>query len=190
MWESVVNQLDARKQLGPSIPIRCHNHHSQVTWIQEPGQIELVAPDGMPLSSLARRSNVNLNRAAFPVLFACPIGSAGGCLRPCGFKLDCGHVCSSCCHADSHAAVQCRRNCSKLLPACGHPCLNVCSDPCGPCSIPVSDVKLPCGHVVSSVSWSVSHRSAKHARFPVPLLHETNEKLFASRCHYDGPRPS
>lgn len=79
--------------------------------------------------------------------------SPGGCLSPCGFKLDCGHVCSSCCHADSHAAVRCRRNCSKLLPACGHPCLNICSDECGPCKIPISNVKLPCGHVVPSVPW-------------------------------------
>jgi hypothetical protein len=46
MWSSVVQQLEKRKQLGIAIPIRCNNHPSQVTWIQSPGQIQLVTPDG------------------------------------------------------------------------------------------------------------------------------------------------
>ncbi|KAG9027743.1 hypothetical protein FS842_004883, partial [Serendipita sp. 407] len=56
------------------------------------------------------------------------ISPEGGCLRPCGYGLECGHTCPSKCHVDdpAHQAVRCREPC--MLPPirllCGHTRIN------------------------------------------------------------------
>ncbi|KAH9959727.1 hypothetical protein BJV74DRAFT_872502 [Russula compacta] len=77
----------------------------------------------------------------------------GGCLRPCEFRLACGHVCPSMCHADqdNHRRMKCNQPCLRLSCPRMHPCPLLCSDNCGDCKFPIYDVKLPCGHTAKVV---------------------------------------
>ncbi|KAK2464284.1 hypothetical protein APHAL10511_003741 [Amanita phalloides] len=76
----------------------------------------------------------------------------GGCLRPCEYRLKCGHVCPYKCHPDDthHVAVVCSQPCRRLCIR-GHPCSKQCSVECGQCLHPIPHVELPCGHVADSV---------------------------------------
>ncbi|KND02782.1 uncharacterized protein SPPG_08964 [Spizellomyces punctatus DAOM BR117] len=70
----------------------------------------------------------------------------GGCDEPCGFKLECGHMCPRSCHPDdeNHKAFPCKEQCMRLLE-CGHPCQSLCCNACGPCKERL-DIVLSCGH--------------------------------------------
>ena len=100
---------------------------------------------------------------------------AGGCLRPCEYRLSCGHVCPSMvymtfpvhvmrflikvfqCHTDTdnHKRMRCDQPCVKVTCPRAHPCPLLCSDPCGDCTFPMYGVNLPCGHTAQSVAWRV-----------------------------------
>lgn len=73
----------------------------------------------------------------------------GGCNRPCGQRMQCGHSCHKMCHPDQnqHLQAECREPCQKLIPACGHPCQNLCFQTHGGCNV-VQQVKLPCNHTI------------------------------------------
>nr|XP_034329289.1 NFX1-type zinc finger-containing protein 1-like [Crassostrea gigas] len=73
----------------------------------------------------------------------------GGCMKPCEYRLPCGHTCSLVCHVidADHKESKCRKPCQKRI--CDneeHRCRRMCFQNCGECSIPV-DKTLPCGHV-------------------------------------------
>lgn len=60
----------------------------------------------------------------------------GGCARPCGAVLPCGHVCPYNCHAFPESEAVCRQPCPDNL-LCGHGCSRFCGelcacDACGP----------------------------------------------------------
>ena len=46
----------------------------------------------------------------------------GGCMKPCMFKLKCGHVCARHCHPvdPRHVRYKCQIPCEKIIPVCGH----------------------------------------------------------------------
>ena len=72
----------------------------------------------------------------------------GGCMKPCEYRLPCGHTCSLVCHVidANHEDYKCRKPCQKrVCNIDGHRCRRLCYQDCGDCSIPVSK-KLPCGH--------------------------------------------
>ncbi|KAF8265012.1 hypothetical protein EI94DRAFT_1737067 [Lactarius quietus] len=77
----------------------------------------------------------------------------GGCLRPCEYRLSCGHVCPSMCHTDqdNHKRMKCNNQCVRVTCPRAHPCPLLCCEPCGDCMFPVYGVKLPCGHIAKSV---------------------------------------
>ncbi|KAH9923478.1 uncharacterized protein BXZ73DRAFT_50943 [Epithele typhae] len=81
------------------------------------------------------------------------VAPVGGCLRPCGAQMLCGHVCPSVCHAviDNHRTVFCEAPCTRTPCPRSHPCPKRCSDNCGDCIFPMHRVALPCGHVAASV---------------------------------------
>ncbi|KAJ8583241.1 hypothetical protein M405DRAFT_937339 [Rhizopogon salebrosus TDB-379] len=80
------------------------------------------------------------------------IAPDGGCMRPCDFRLNCGHMCPFKCHSDDqkHASVTCTQSCTRLCTR-GHPCAKLCAAPCGDCFFPVANVELPCGHSKASI---------------------------------------
>ncbi|KAG1731512.1 uncharacterized protein EDB91DRAFT_1154350 [Suillus paluster] len=80
------------------------------------------------------------------------IAPDGGCMRPCDFRLNCGHMCPFKCHSDDqkHASVTCMHACTRLCTR-GHPCTKQCASPCGNCFFPEANVELPCGHSKASV---------------------------------------
>ncbi|KAJ6594163.1 hypothetical protein B0H19DRAFT_1094164 [Mycena capillaripes] len=97
---------------------------------RHPGKIELVSEPGkLPL-----------------------FAPDGGCLQPCDYRLNCGHVCHYKCHPDDpkHVAISCPQPCRRLCLR-QHPCNKECSDDCGKCRFLVRDVELPCGHTVPSI---------------------------------------
>jgi hypothetical protein len=69
---------------------------------------------------------------------------SGGCLLPCGERLECGHVCPQCCHPDNHDGFRCTKPCA-FVRECGHQCKLSCYKDCGECLVPVVKT-LPCGH--------------------------------------------
>ncbi|XP_067035451.1 NFX1-type zinc finger-containing protein 1-like isoform X3 [Acropora muricata] len=86
----------------------------------------------------------------------------GGCLRPCGITMECGHTCSSVCHPvdlEHKEEFRCQQPCSKIICLTGHKCRKTCSQECGPCMEIVTKVipgcehkkRLPCSVDVESV---------------------------------------
>ncbi|KAI0375984.1 hypothetical protein BV20DRAFT_31266 [Pilatotrama ljubarskyi] len=121
-WSVILDEMEARGQIGPGFPIACPRHPEQAAIISKPGQLPLVAP-------------------------------AGGCLLPCRYRLDCGHICPSACHAapDNHRSIRCLEPCTRTPCPRAHPCPRRCSDDCGKCEFPVYDVLLPCGHSAKKI---------------------------------------
>ena len=110
----------------------------------------------------------------------------GGCSKPCGIRLRCGHVCPRTCHvADKeHAKVQCMKSCEKQLP-CSHKCKGrcyECSKGCNPCCERVTKL-LPCGHqeVVPCYKSPVDHKCIKPCSKPLPCGH-TCQKRCSEPC--------
>jgi hypothetical protein len=74
MWRTVINDLAADNAVGPGFPISCHRH-KEVVYVDQPGRLALVSPDG--------ESN-----------YATAILIIGGCNPPCDGQLgQCGHRC-------------------------------------------------------------------------------------------------
>ncbi|XP_046375690.1 NFX1-type zinc finger-containing protein 1-like [Haliotis rufescens] len=71
----------------------------------------------------------------------------GGCLKPCVFRLECGHVCALLCHPydPQHKDYICKKQCSKQCSK-GHPCSRYCHEECGKCYIRVETVIPKCQH--------------------------------------------
>lgn len=69
------------------------------------------------------------------------LAADGGCERPCGYRMSCGHSC--------HVASLCHEPCQRPIPACGHPCQRQCHQKCGGCTQQV-DVTLACGHIIKA----------------------------------------
>uniref|UniRef100_A0A8C4QBK2 NFX1-type zinc finger-containing protein 1 n=1 Tax=Eptatretus burgeri TaxID=7764 RepID=A0A8C4QBK2_EPTBU len=73
----------------------------------------------------------------------------GGCSLPCDTRLDCGHVCTLCCHPfdRNHVKYLCYKPCQRIHKNCGHACPKVCYDDCGECKVQVDKTIPNCGHV-------------------------------------------
>uniref|UniRef100_A0A8W8IV13 RZ-type domain-containing protein n=1 Tax=Magallana gigas TaxID=29159 RepID=A0A8W8IV13_MAGGI len=72
----------------------------------------------------------------------------GGCMKPCEYRLPCGHTCSLVCHVidADHRKAKCRKPCQKrICDNKNHRCVKMCYQQCGECLIPVAKM-LPCGH--------------------------------------------
>ncbi|XP_075068955.1 NFX1-type zinc finger-containing protein 1-like isoform X2 [Mixophyes fleayi] len=72
----------------------------------------------------------------------------GGCLIPCQYRLDCGHVCTLSCHPydPEHKAFKCRKPCN-VNCVNGHKCRKLCSESCGRCQELVPKKIPSCGHI-------------------------------------------
>ncbi|XP_067659744.1 NFX1-type zinc finger-containing protein 1-like [Haliotis asinina] len=71
----------------------------------------------------------------------------GGCLKPCVFRLECGHVCTLLCHPydPEHKDYICRKQCTKHCKN-GHQCPRYCHEECGNCMIRVEKIIPKCQH--------------------------------------------
>ncbi|KAM4026833.1 NFX1-type zinc finger-containing protein 1-like [Anomaloglossus baeobatrachus] len=72
----------------------------------------------------------------------------GGCMVPCDYRLDCGHVCALYCHPydPKHLQIKCEKPCLKTPCKKGHKCKKICSEPCGDCQELVPKTIPVCGH--------------------------------------------
>ena len=73
----------------------------------------------------------------------------GGCIQPCQFRLDCGHVCSRVCHPydSEHKEFKCGKRCEKILCDQGHRCTLVCHKQCPKkCPVRVDKIIPQCQH--------------------------------------------
>ena len=91
---------------------------------------------------------------------------SGGCLLPCGERLECGHVCPQCCHPDSHDGLRCTKPCSRPRE-CGHACVLPCFRDCGSCHVMVKHEFPLCGHK-TKLPCSVDVKMAK-CKMPCPV---------------------
>ena len=123
VWEPVLQQLWLQGRVFDGLPTTCQLH-----------------PNDKPVILSHPKDFMN-NRPN------------GGCLRPCTFRLSCGHVCPLKCHPTdrSHdlARRRCCEPCRRFPQDCSrHQCTRLCGDVCGPCLTSISSVDLPCGHQV------------------------------------------
>ncbi len=75
----------------------------------------------------------------------------GGCMKPCDFRLECGHVCIYKCHPvdREHNNYECNKPCSKRCKTNGdngHFCRKLCFELCGPCKVLVKKIIPQCSH--------------------------------------------
>ncbi|CUA71429.1 Nonribosomal peptide synthetase 1 [Aspergillus fumigatus Af293] [Rhizoctonia solani] len=114
MWSDVLKEFRSSECLGPRLPIACHRHPDYIQWVDSPGVIPVVSPNG-------------------------------GCCRPCGDVLSCGHICPSLTMLGmlrrdgempipNHELTVAMRTCPSpyaVLSVCGEPCE---LQTCVPCS--------------------------------------------------------
>ena len=74
----------------------------------------------------------------------------GGCLRPCSYILDCGHICERVCHPNDieHLEYVCKKKCRRETCDIGHTCTKRChfGTDCGKCTTLVSKTIPDCNH--------------------------------------------
>ncbi|XP_075682935.1 NFX1-type zinc finger-containing protein 1-like isoform X2 [Rhinoderma darwinii] len=73
----------------------------------------------------------------------------GGCMIPCEYRLDCGHVCALRCHPydPKHMIIKCKKPCLMISCREGHKCKKICSEPCGDCEELVPKQIPICRHI-------------------------------------------
>jgi hypothetical protein len=122
MWDDVYHKLSGAATVGTKLELCCPRHPDAIILCSKPGHFNIMSP-------------------------------AGGCDLPCAWKLEpCGHECKATCHSEAmHQAVSCQEPCSRIRTTCNHGCPKRCGQSCGPCMVPIRDVKLPCGHIVESL---------------------------------------
>ena len=47
MWREVIDELGKEDCVGPGLPVSCHQHPETVEYIDRPGTLPRIAPDGM-----------------------------------------------------------------------------------------------------------------------------------------------
>lgn len=100
----------------------------------------------------------------------------GGCTKPCQFRLDCGHVCSSVCHPydQEHKRFECMKPCQKVLCDQGHQCKRLCYEQCPkPCKVKVEKIIPQCQHtqMVPCSQDPATFSCKKHCRRHLPCGH-------------------
>ncbi|QRV96757.1 Zinc finger, NF-X1-type [Ceratobasidium sp. AG-Ba] len=123
MWATVLQELHANESIGTALPISCSQHPDYVQWVDQPGVIPVISPDGGCLR---------------------PCDAMLGCGHRCPFKCHADDP--------NHLATKCQERCLKLCPL-SHPCDRKCFEctkGCGDCRFPVRQVTLPCGHLHAS----------------------------------------
>ncbi|KAG8792975.1 hypothetical protein FRC12_004344, partial [Ceratobasidium sp. 428] len=119
MWATVLQELHQSESIGKGLPITCQRHPDYVRWVEQPGMLPIVSPDGGCLRSCAE-----------------PL--------PCGHV--CPFKCHS--DDPKHITTRCREPCLRLCPL-NHPCDRECwecAKTIGDCRFPIRNVVLPCGH--------------------------------------------
>ncbi|KAI0696188.1 hypothetical protein BC835DRAFT_1272285 [Cytidiella melzeri] len=116
-WSTIIDELEDRNQIGPSLPIVCVRHPDQAQMISQPGELSRFAPGGGCLLPCATK-------------------------MPCGHI--CPAVCHD--TRDNHRSTFCNARCNRTPCPRLHPCERRCSEDCGDCEFPMYNVRLPCGH--------------------------------------------
>jgi len=82
----------------------------------------------------------------------------GGCLRECGYRLECGHACVRVCHPydQKHSQYSCLKPCQKKCEQ-GHTCHRKCFQSCGPCQ----QVRWTCACCCIIVTFLKHHKPAR-----------------------------
>ena len=72
----------------------------------------------------------------------------GGCMKPCEFRLECGHVCVRPCHPydREHEEYKCNKPCTKVICENKHACTRRCFQECGKCTVKMEKVIPKCQH--------------------------------------------
>jgi hypothetical protein len=46
MWATILKELHESELVGTALPISCHQHPEYIEWVDQPGQLPIVSPDG------------------------------------------------------------------------------------------------------------------------------------------------
>ncbi|XP_071160029.1 NFX1-type zinc finger-containing protein 1-like isoform X1 [Mytilus edulis] len=90
----------------------------------------------------------------------------GGCMKPCEYRLPCGHTCARACHTydRDHEEYECNKPCTKILCERNHRCSRRCNQECGKCHEWVDKVLPKCGHTeavmcyIDPVNWKCTSK--------------------------------
>ncbi|GFO15524.1 nfx1-type Zinc finger-containing protein 1 [Plakobranchus ocellatus] len=111
----------------------------------------------------------------------------GGCSKPCGQQLHCGHTCLLTCHSwdRTHSDTVCKQPCLKHCPE-GHPCPLTCAEQCGPCQVPVVKLMPGCQHEdqVPCHEDVREHLCSQLCNLTLPCGHQCRGRC--GKCSYNG----
>lgn len=133
MWASVHSMLQATNSVGKILGLCCPRHTEVEIQVSEPGDFARLSPEG-------------------------------GCQLACDRRLaNCGHRCQARCHSESmHQVFSCPQPCQRLHRPCNHNCQKqTCGEDCGLCRTSLSNVPLPCGHIIDKVFCYLTQDIAK-----------------------------
>ncbi|OSD04967.1 hypothetical protein PYCCODRAFT_1475560 [Trametes coccinea BRFM310] len=182
-----INVALSRAKHGLYIMGNAANLRANTTWstiLDEMESRDQIA-SGFPIACPRHPAQANIisNPGELPL-----VSPAGGCLLPCGFRMICGHICPSACHAapDNHRSMKCIAPCNRTPCPRRHPCSRRCHEDCGRCQFPMYNVPLPCGHVEAKVACYqledlASVKCGKMVRKALP----TCEHFAMVACHRD-----
>ncbi|KXN84450.1 NFX1-type zinc finger-containing protein 1, partial [Leucoagaricus sp. SymC.cos] len=154
-WSTILDEMEARDQIGPAIPIICPRHPEQARLISKPGQIPLYAPvGGCTLPCDARLSCGHVCPSACHSALDDHLSTE--CMVMHSVRLPCGHVAAKvpCYMLEDLISVKCQEQVRKQLPGCEHtavaachvvPSTIECSQPCAqPLQCCTKACKSPC----------------------------------------------
>ncbi|KAJ8042130.1 NFX1-type zinc finger-containing protein 1 [Holothuria leucospilota] len=97
--------------------------------------------------------------------------SEGGCTKPCGTRLECGHVCTLICHPRNaeHVGIKCTKQCKRPICELNHPCTKLCYQECVTKCAQVITKKMKCGHE-QFIMCHEQHATEIQCQTPCPLI--------------------
>ncbi|KAG5177742.1 AAA domain-containing protein [Tribonema minus] len=130
----------------------CNSPRGRELWNKVLDLLSTATTPGLPIVCQRHpRDPPHLAATAAALRAAAP---DGGCARPCGRRLKCGHACPLRCHPRPCAAVaRCAEPCARAPLRCPrrHACPRRCWQACGRCEAAVDGIALPCGHGADGV---------------------------------------
>ncbi|KAK3823144.1 MAG: P-loop containing nucleoside triphosphate hydrolase protein, partial [Benniella sp.] len=138
--------------------------------------------DGYPVACMKHPEAANI--VTTPEMLR-EVAPDGGCDRPCGYNLTCGHVCPRKCHPvdPEHKLFKCPQPCVRLRSDCDHICPKTCGEPCGDCMVVVDTIELGCGHVLEDPScYQAKDPSSVHCRIELTMHQSSCEHEYVTEC--------
>ncbi|KXN82346.1 NFX1-type zinc finger-containing protein 1 [Leucoagaricus sp. SymC.cos] len=178
-WSTILDEMKARDQIGPAIPIICPRHPEQARLISRPGEIPLYAPVGgctLPCNARLSCGHFCPSAVCFSIVdkklfFTDAMNHRSTkCMVMHSVSLPCGHVAEKvpCYMLEDLIPVKCHERVRKQLPGCEHTAVAAChvvpsTIECSqPCAQPLQCCTKACKSPCSSCRLVTIQHTAQH----------------------------